>query len=208
MLSSETVGIFFSASLLLGLAPGPDNIFLVTQSALYGRLKGFLVMLGLCSGIFVHSSVVAFGVGMIFKTSIFAFTLLKFLGAAYLLYLAWQAFRASPFEVQEEPRMKKDGWRLYSRGIIMSLTNPKLGIFFLAFLPQFADPERGSVSLQIFLLGGIFLLATVLVFGSFVLLAGSFGRVLGKSAGARKVLNRMAACVFLGLALSLIRAKI
>lgn len=208
MLSAETVWVFFSASVLLGLAPGPDNIFLVTQSALYGRSRGLLVMLGLCTGLLFHSTVVALGVAVIFKTSVPAFTLLKFLGAAYLLYLAWQAFRASPMEMGPgAPEEKKEGRKLYFRGIIMNITNPKVGIFFLAFLPQFTDPERGSLSIQMLFLGGIFILSTILVFGSLALLAGSLGQFLGKSAKAQKVLNRIAALIFLGLALSLILTK-
>lgn len=208
ILSSETIWLFFSASVILALAPGPDNIFLITQSALYGRSRGLLVMLGLCTGLLVHSSIVAFGVGVIFRTSVLAFTVLKFLGAAYLLYLAWQAFRASPAGMGENGGREKDGFRLYLRGIIMNITNPKVAIFFLAFLPQFADPERGSVVIQMLFLGGIFIIATILVFGGLAILAGSLGEFLGKLAKAQKVLNRIAAFIFLGLALSLLWARI
>jgi len=94
MIPFETVAIFFAASVALALAPGPDNIFVLTQSALHGRKAGLLVTIGLCTGLLVHTAAVSFGVAAIFQTSTTAFNILKIVGAMYLLYLAWQAFRA------------------------------------------------------------------------------------------------------------------
>jgi threonine/homoserine/homoserine lactone efflux protein len=96
---------------------------------------------------------------------------------------------------------------LYLRGIIMNITNPKVSIFFLAFLPQFADPAKGSLSLQLLLLGGIFIAATIIVFGAISVLAGVFGERFRQSAFAQKVLNRAAAGIFAGLALKLALAQ-
>ncbi|MDX9786319.1 MAG: LysE family translocator [Desulfobacterales bacterium] len=203
MLSVETIMTFSTASLLLALAPGPDNIFVLAQSALHGRSAGIVVMLGLCTGLIVHSSAVALGVAVIFQTSAVAFSALKFLGAGYLVYLAWQAIRAPIEKIQGEPGGKANRWRLYGRGIIMNITNPKVSIFFLAFLPQFADPTRGPLSLQLLLLGGIFIVAALLVFGGIALLAGTLGQWLNRSARAQKILNRVAGTVFLALALKL-----
>lgn len=160
-------------------------------------------MLGLCTGLIVHSTAVAFGVAVIFQTSAVAFTVLKFIGAGYLLFLAWQAFRASGEKIQGKPDGEVSRLKLYCRGIIMNITNPKVSIFFLAFLPQFADPSRGPVSIQILLLGGLFILATLLVFGGIAILAGTLGQWLNRSERTHKVLNRVAGCVFLGLALKL-----
>ena len=95
MLPLDIVITFFTASVLLALVPGPDNIFVLTQSTLHGKVPGLIVMLGLCTGILVHTTAVALGVAIIFQTSTVAFSILKFIGAGYLLYLAWQAFRAS-----------------------------------------------------------------------------------------------------------------
>src|SRR5690554_6655222 len=95
MMPVEAIVTFVIASALLGIAPGPDNIFVLTQSALYGKKAGVLVTLGLCTGLIVHTTAVAFGVAVIFQTSAVAFTTLKVIGAIYLLFLAWQAFRAS-----------------------------------------------------------------------------------------------------------------
>ncbi len=203
MLPVETIITFFSAAVLLGLAPGPDNIFVLTQSALRGRGPGFVVVLGLCSGLLAHTAVVAFGVAIIFQTSTGAFMLLKFIGAGYLVYLAWQAFRSQPETLQSETSATPCYWSYYRRGVIMNLTNPKVSIFFLAFLPQFADPSRGAVVYQLLLLGGLFILATILVFGSIALLAGSLGQWLNRSQRVQLVLNRLAGTVFVALAIRL-----
>ncbi|WP_420473264.1 LysE family translocator [Noviherbaspirillum sp. ST9] len=194
---------FFTTSVLLGISPGPDNIFVLTQSALRGRLAGLFVTLGLCTGLIVHTLAVSFGVAAIFQTSAIAFTVLKFAGAAYLLYLAWQAFRAPTAGIHLGEGSGASGWELYRRGIIMNITNPKVSIFFLAFLPQFAEPARGSLTGQMMLLGGLFILATLLVFGGIALLAGTIGRKLGQSARAEKIMNRVAGTVFAALALKL-----
>lgn len=203
MIPVEIQLTFFLASVLLALAPGPDNIFVLTQSALYGRSSGIVVMLGLCSGLIAHSSAVALGVAVIFQTSAVAFSMLKFIGAAYLVYLAWQAFRAPANEILNGSNGRTNLWKLYRRGIIMNITNPKVSIFFMAFLPQFADPLRGPVSMQILYLGGLFIISTILVFGSIALLAGTLGQWLKKSTRTQVILNKLAGTVFLGLALKL-----
>ncbi len=203
MLSIETCSTFFLASALLAIAPGPDNVFVLTQSALHGKLSGLIVMFGLCTGLLVHTGAVAFGVAVIFQASILAFTLLKVVGALYLLYLAWQSFRASPEQIRMNGNQRKSLGTLFRRGIIMNITNPKVSIFFLAFLPQFADPERGSISLQMVALGGIFILATVLVFGTVALIGGTFGDWLNRSTRAQLIMNRVAGTIFVGLALKL-----
>lgn len=207
MLTAEIIMTFFMASVLLGLAPGPDNIFVLTQSTLHGRTAGLIVTLGLCTGLIVHSLAVAFGAAAIFQSSELAFTLLKFAGAAYLLYLAWGIFRAPPASLDSSTVSGPTGWALYRRGIIMNITNPKVSIFFLAFLPQFADPSRGSVALQIICLGGLFILATILVFGAVAISAGRLRNWLMRSARTQLWINRLAAAVFVGLALRLATAE-
>ena len=205
MIPIETQLTFFLASVLLALAPGPDNIFVLTQSALYGRSSGIAVVFGLCSGLIVHSCAVALGVAVIFQTSAIAFSILKLIGAGYLLYLAWpgRLFGHLSNEILDGNGDRINLWKLYRRGIIMNITNPKVSIFFLAFLPQFADPLRGPVSLQILYLGGLFIISTILVFGSIALLAGTLGKWLKKSTRTQIFLNKLAGTVFLGLALKL-----
>mgnify|MGYP001826575869 CR=1 FL=1 len=208
LLPIDTLIKFLAASLLLAIAPGPDNIFVLTQSALYGCFAGIAVVMGLCTGVFVHTSAVALGVAVIFQSSELAFSVLKLVGAGYLAYLAFLAFKAP---VSEIPNGRSNGesdlWLLYRRGIIMNVTNPKVSIFFLAFLPQFADPARGSISIQIFLLGALFSLSTILVFGLIAFLSGKLGQTLKGSALTQKILNKIAGAVFLGLAIKLITAN-
>ncbi|MBO6895379.1 MAG: LysE family translocator [Roseibium sp.] len=207
MIPIDVLTVFFAAAIALGLAPGPDNIFVLTQSALYGRLAGLVVTLGLCTGLVVHSVAVALGVAAIFQTSEIAFTALKIIGAGYLLYLAFQAFRAGASDLPGNDGPALSLWSLYRRGIVMNVTNPKVAIFFLAFLPQFADPARGSVPVQILLFGGLFIVATILVFGGVALGGGLLGAFLRRSPGAQIWLNRVAGIVFVGLAVRLAIAE-
>lgn len=209
MLTLEVLMVFIAASIALDLAPGPDNIFVLTQSALYGRLAGLIVTLGLCTGLLLHTTAVALGVAVIFQTSALAFTLLKIVGALYLLYLAWGAYRAGASKWEDGGKARADisFKKLYMRGIMMSTTNPKLAIFFLAFLPQFADPARGSITAQIFMLGAVFLVIALMVFSAIAWGAGFLGNWLKQSPGAQKLMNRMASFVFVALAIRLATAE-
>ena len=199
----ESIAAFIIASALLSVAPGPDNIFVLTQSALYGKRSGVLVTLGLCTGLVVHTTAVALGVAAIFQTSVIAFTALKVAGALYLAYLAWQAFRASATSLDVPASNLRSSGALYRRGIIMNITNPKVSIFFLAFLPQFASPEHGPVELQLFFLGGVFILIALVIFCAIALLAGALGGFLHNSPKAQVYMNRVAGTVFAALALKL-----
>lgn len=203
MMPIETLLLFFFASVALALAPGPDNIFVLTQSAVYGRKAGVLVTLGLCTGLLVHTGAVALGVAAIFQTSALAFTLLKIVGALYLLYLAITAFRAGASNLDEVDTQDIAWGKLYARGIIMNTTNPKVAIFFLAFLPQFTNPSLGSMTIQLLALGAIFMVATLLVFGGVAWFAGYLGEWLKGSEKSQILMNRIAGTVFAGLALRL-----
>ena len=206
-MSLESISAFIIASALLGIAPGPDNIFVLTQSALYGKRSGIFVTLGLCTGLVVHTVAVALGIAAIFQTSVFAFTILKVVGALYLGYLAWQAFRASASTLKAPGSNLRSSAALYRRGIIMNVTNPKVSIFFLAFLPQFASPENGQIAPQIVLLGSIFIFVTFVIFSAVALLAGVLGSWLHKAPKVQVYLNRIAGTVFGLLALKLITAS-
>ena len=203
MIPFESLIAFTVASILLGLAPGPDNIFVLTQSALHGRKNGIFVTLGLCTGLIFHTVAVGFGVAAIFQVSVLAFTILKIIGATYLIYLAWQAFRASASRLENKGANQLSASQLYRRGIIMNITNPKVSIFFLAFLPQFASPGNGPIAVQIMMLGFIFIIMTLLVFGGIAMIAGSLGNWLSRSPKAQIYMNRIAGTVFVGLALKL-----
>ncbi|MFC3337174.1 LysE family translocator [Paracandidimonas soli] len=207
MLTTEIILSFYGIATLLALAPGPDNLFVLMQSALWGWRSGMIVILGLCTGVLGHTLLVAAGLAALLAASQTAFFVLKLIGAAYLLYLAWGAFRATPQRSagQEPPRLSTG--QLYRRGVIMSLSNPKLSLFFLAFLPQFASPSRGPIWPQILSLGLLFILASFLVFSLIAFFAGSIGERLQRSERAQWLLNRAAGTVFLGLALRLLTAQ-
>jgi threonine/homoserine/homoserine lactone efflux protein len=139
MLPLDTLIAFFGIAVLLALTPGPDNLFVLMQSAIWGRKAGMFVVLGLCTGLLGHTAAVAVGLAAVFAASPVAFTVLKLAGAAYLAYLAWQILRA-PVESEDgkRPEPMRPG-ALYRRGIVMNLTNPKVLLFFFAFLPQFTS---------------------------------------------------------------------
>ncbi len=207
MLTPEVALSFFGVAVLLGLAPGPDNLFVLMQSAMWGRKSGMYVVLGLCTGLIGHTVAVAIGLAALFAASAAAFTVLKLAGACYLLYLAWQAFRFKGITGTDERPAALRAGQLYRRGIIMNLTNPKVSLFFLAFLPQFTSPARGSVALQTLSLGGLFMLSTLLVFGLVAWFSGTLGERIQSSQRAQRVLNRVAGVVFVGLAIKLAMAQ-
>jgi len=207
MIPVESLILFWTTSTLLALAPGPDNLFVLAQSAQHGRRAGLSVTSGLCTGLLLHTAAVTFGVAALFQTSAMAFNLLKYIGAAYLLYLAWMSFRACGQMGASKQLSKLNFRKLYFRGVIMNVTNPKVSIFFLAFLPQFADPSYGAIAPQMLVLGGLFILSTVWIFGGIALLAGTFGAWLTRSAKATRMLNRVAGSVFAGLAFKLIMVR-
>lgn len=196
--------IFFAAAALLALAPGPDNLFVLTQSLAYGSRAGLLVVLGLCSGLVFHTAVVAMGLAALLRASPNALLLVKVLGAGYLLYLAGMSWRHARDATAERQPVLLSGPQLYRRGVIMNASNPKVALFFLAFLPQFVDPERGGVTMQIVILGVVFALATILVFGGIALLAGRYAEKLNASPARRAWLNRGTALVFVFLAVNLL----
>lgn len=203
MQSFDTLSVFFAASLLLGLTPGPDNLFVLAQAAQRGKVAGIVVTLGFTTGILCHTLAVALGAAALFSTSALAFNVLKYVGAAYLVYLAYQSWRASAHSGQPARVSDVSLKRLYGRGIVMNITNPKVSIFFLAFLPQFTDPASGPLLLQFLLLGLLFVLSTFLIFGGISFLAGWIGAFLRSSGRAERILNRAAGIIFLSLAAKL-----
>ncbi|MDO6512657.1 LysE family translocator [Neptuniibacter sp. 2_MG-2023] len=207
MIPVESIIMFITASALLAVVPGPDNLFVLTQSAIHGRAAGIMLSLGLCTGLIVHTSAVALGVAAIFQTSVVAFTVLKVIGAIYLVYLAVRAFQASADSVELTRRGALSLSALYRRGILMNITNPKVSIFFLAFLPQFVVPEKGAFTQQVFMLGGVFMLVALAVLCVIAMLAAGLGYWLNRSPVAQLYLNRLAGVVFIGLALKLATSK-
>ncbi|WP_415888419.1 LysE family translocator [Neptuniibacter sp. SY11_33] len=207
MLSFDVLIGFIVASTLISYAPGPDNIFVLIQSILHGRKAGIVVTLGLCTGLLFHTLAVTLGVAAIFQASALAFTLLKVVGVGYLLYLAFMSFRTAAAKVSLSEQPQLSALQLYRRGILMSSTNPKLAIFFMAFLPQFADPAIGSVSQQLFALSLVFIVVAFFVMSSVALLSGSLRGWVQDSELGQSIINKVAGTVFVGLALKLVTTE-
>ncbi|MYL19645.1 LysE family translocator [Halobacillus litoralis] len=155
---------FIGISLLLTLSPGPDILFVLAQSIVQHAKAGIVTALGLCTGLMVHVSAAVFGVSAVIYQSAAAFEIVKYAGAAYLLFLAFQSFTAGESADGPSQGEAEKYHKLYMKGIFMNLLNPKVSLFFLALLPPFVDPSRGSVSLQMLLLGSIFIIQAFLVF--------------------------------------------
>ncbi len=200
----QNLVVFFGASLTLALAPGPDILFVVAQSATHGRRAGLLVTAGLCTGLLGHTAVVAFGAGEVLARVRYLLPILKAIGAAYLCTLAWQTIRHAKRVTELQRPAPLSPPSLYRRGLVMNLTNPKVTLFFLAFLPQFVDPDAGEVAAQLVLLGALFLVAAALVFSTAANLAGGLAaRVIGSARGQR-ALHYGGAAVLAGLAVRLL----
>jgi threonine/homoserine/homoserine lactone efflux protein len=204
---------FFIAALVVGIAPGPDNLFVLTQSATHGARAGFCVILGLCTGIVIQVSLLVAGVSALVAASPKAFFVMQCLGAAYLLYLAYKSFQVranSELKIQNselEIKNGKDvisGRKLYLRGILMNISNPKVILFLLSFIPPAVRLERPiHPSLQMVIFGAEFIVATFIVFGSVALLAGAVKKFLLNSPKANRNLNWFSGVVFVLLAVAL-----
>ena len=202
ILSIETIIAFVTASVVLSLVPGPDNLFVMSHSALKGWRIGFYITLGLCTGLIGHTVLVSIGVSVIFQTSAIAFNGLKIIGACYLLYLAWLSIQNKELNLGGTDKNSTNR-SYYFTGVIMNLTNPKVALFFLVFLPQFVNTSNNNVTIQIFLLGLLFILSALCVFTSIAYLASFLENFLKKSKTVNKNLNLLAALIYFTLAINL-----
>ena len=202
LLSIETIITFITASVILSLVPGPDNLFVMSNSALKGWRIGFYTTLGLCTGLIGHTILVGIGVSVIFQTSTMAFNGLKIIGALYLVYLAWLSVQNKEINIGGASE-NSTSRSYYFTGVIMNLTNPKVAIFFLVFLPQFINSNNDNVTSQIFLLGLLFICSAFFVFTSIAYLSSFLEGILKKSKTVNKNLNLLAAIIYIALAINL-----
>ena len=193
-------GLFFLIALALGFAPGPDILFVFAQSLAHGMLAGVYVTLGLCTGICLHVTLAAFGAGTFLKCHPRAYKAVMLFGAFYLACLGWGALQgAGVVAVDGVAPSALPPLRLYLRGIVMNVSNPKVILFFLSFLPQFMSPEKGHLVRQFMTLGGVFILATLLVFNIVALCGGGIARALALCPSAPRFLQYFTAVVLVGL---------
>jgi threonine/homoserine/homoserine lactone efflux protein len=198
MPSVPSLLLFAAASLALLLVPGPSVLYIVTRSVSQGRSAGLISVLGVHVGSIVHVAAAALGLSALLASSATAFAVVKYAGAAYLVWLGIQKLRqrdATP--THEAPPVPRG--RLFTQGIVVNVLNPKTAIFFLAFLPQFVDPARGPVAVQIIVLGTCFIGLGVLSDSGYALLAGLLAGRIRRTVRARRQLDRASGVVFLGL---------
>ena len=193
------LALFTGAALLLLVVPGPSVLYIVTQSVSHGRRAGIVSVAGITTGTIVHIAAATVGLSALLASSALAFDVVKYLGAAYLIVVGLRRLAGLEREPPPELRRTHDLGRLYRQGIVVNVLNPKTALFFLAFLPQFVDPERGAVWPQILGLG---LLFAVLGFASdavWALVAGTLGERLRRSRRFPVVQRYVSGSVFVGL---------
>jgi threonine/homoserine/homoserine lactone efflux protein len=183
---------------VLMLTPGPDMLFCLATGLKSGSRSGFVAALGTASGEVLHIGASAVGLAAVFRAAPVAFDVVRILGAAYLLYLGIRTLRHRDLGLGGRADGESGTNHAYWRGLLTNLLNPKMALFSIAFLPQFIDPQAGSVALQFLILGTCFLLFEVAVDGTAGILAGRLARVL-KNRRARRNLNVTAGSIYLGL---------
>ncbi|WP_340820430.1 LysE family translocator [Methanolobus sp. WCC4] len=196
---------FIAASVALTLLPGPDILFVLTQSISQGKKAGMAIASGLCTGLLFHTTAAALGVSAILYSSAVAFSILKYAGAIYLLYLAYNAIREEGALTSLGSLRETELPLLYRRGIFMNILNPKVSLFFLAFLPQFVSVDSGNIPMQMIFLDAVFFLQAIMVFFIVSFFAGMIGTRIMERPGLGKRINWAKAGIYsvIGIELAL-----
>jgi len=202
MIQMDTLVVFTGAALLLLVTPGPAVLYVVARSLEQGRVAGFVSALGLATGSVVHIVAAAFGVSALLASSLLAFELLRYAGDAYLIWLGLTRLLGQGSASTPGAEGGASLRRAFAQGILVSVSNPKAALFLFAFLPQFADPARGSVAGQILLLGGVFLALALVSDGLYVLAAGSLRHLWAGRPGFARGGRYVSGSVYLGLGLA------
>ena len=175
----EIIISFAIATSILSISPGPDNIFVLTQSIVNGTKYGLATVFGLMTGCLVHTTLIAFGISAIIKENENLFFVIKVIGASYLIFLAYKVYKGGSEIVLSNDTIKKESvLQLFRKGFIMNVLNPKVALFFLAFFPQFLYSKTISTIIQFYTLGGVFILVSFIIFGIIAVLAGSISNYL------------------------------
>jgi threonine/homoserine/homoserine lactone efflux protein len=198
---APTLGLFVVAAVALLVVPGPAVLYIVTRSVEQGRAAGLVSVLGVHLGSLVHIAAAAVGLSSLLVSSAVAFNVVKYLGAAYLVFLGVRALLTRVERTDVEVRPAPLG-TLLGQGAVVNVLNPKTALFFFAFLPQFVDPTRGSAALQIVFLGLVFVALGVVSDGLYALVAGTAGNWLRSSRAFFAVRRYVSGSVFIGLGLA------
>ena len=199
---AANLGLFVSAALVLLLVPGPAVLYIFARSVEQGRLAGLVSILGIHTATLVHVVAAALGLSAILASSALAFSVVKYAGAAYLIWLGLKKIFGRS-ETPGEVTVERHGHaRLFRDGFVVNLLNPKTALFFLAFLPQFIEVDRGHVAMQIVFLGLLFTVMGFITDGCYALAAGTAGNWLKRSRGYLKVERYVSGVLFIGLGLT------
>jgi len=199
MLNGVLLTGFVATALVVLLIPGPGVMYVVARSLGQGCLAGLVTALGLSFGVLAHVAAAVVGLSAILLASATAFATVKFLGAAYLIYLGLQTLFSQPSALRNETVAAVSFYRLFVDGVVVSVFNPKIAVFFLAFLPQFVDPNLGSVPAQILLLGLIYAGLALLTDGGYAILAGGVKTWLGGKVARMPLLKYVSGSLLVGL---------
>ncbi len=200
---TTNLALFLTASLALIVAPGPDSLYVLARGIGQGRRAGAISALGTSTGLLVHTTAAALGLAVLLQTSIVAYTIIKFVGAAYLIYLGVKAILTKQ-SMLVTPASGKPSWRrMYLQGMLTNVLNPKVALFFVAFLPQFVDQHSGAVALHMLLLGIIFASLALAYLLLVALLSGSLGTFLSARPAWASRIRWLAGSVMIGLGLRL-----
>jgi len=194
-----TLALFAVAALALIVVPGPAVLYIVARSAHQGRRAGFLSALGVATGGLVHVVGAVLGVSVLLASSPVAFAVLRWVGALYLVFLAVQTLRGRRGPGTRRPSEPVSSRRVYAEGVLVNVLNPKTALFFLAFLPQFADQSQGRLPLQMLTLGGVFIALALASDSTYALLGGTLAERLGRTPRAEFGTRLVTAGVYLVL---------
>ncbi len=195
---------FFTAAILLNVSPGPDMAFILGQTVKRGVRSGFSAMFGIWTGAFIHVVFAALGLSAILATSAVAFSAVKWIGAAYLIWLGIQALLSKGTHTSVNSQVSpKSFTKIFKQGVLVAALNPKVAIFFLAFLPQFVEVGAGPVSAQLFLHGVLIIVVAAFVEPPLILVGGKLTAYLSKNTTVSCWMDRGLGALFIGLGIKL-----
>ena len=201
----EILYAFVLATVVLASSPGPDNLYVLTQSIVNGKKYGLATVAGLISGCIIHTTLLAFGISAIIKESEQLFFGIKLFGAGYLFYLTYQVFKSDvALSLSEDGAPKKGLTSLFKQGFIMNVLNPKVTIFFLAFFPGFLFSDSLNTIIQFYVLGLIFMVVSAIIFCGIAILSGSISKYITKNKNIGVSLKWVQIAVFIGIAVYLL----
>ncbi len=197
--------MFLGVSIALNVSPGPDVLYILTKTISGGKKVGFASSLGVCTGALFHVGIASLGLSSILIASSLAFNIVKYIGVLYLLYLAYHSFlsNGARFDIKKNKKVKQSAWSAYKQGVLVDILNPKVAIFFMAFLPQFIREGQGSIPFQFVYLGLFIIIVAIFIEGLYVLLAS---KITNKIRSNRKIslyLDRVVGIIFVSLGIRL-----